>query len=92
MAIALRDAVGGRDELEVASFTEDEVHALGAIVSRLVALFGLRDMSGWVEEDEGGKQTPAWDIISALAERGRLGVKEEEMVGTILPICLSVIH
>ena len=64
----------------MASFTEDEVLALGAIVSRLLALFSLRDMTGWMEEDEAGKQTPAWDIISALIERGRLGVKEEELV------------
>lgn len=86
LALALRDAVAGRDEIEVASFTEDEVHALGAIVSRLSALFGLRDMTGWMEEDEAGKQTPAWDIVSALIERGRLGIKEEELVSIILPM------
>jgi hypothetical protein len=37
-------------------------------------------MTNWIEENEGGKQSSAWDIISALVERGRLGYKEEEHV------------
>lgn len=80
LATSLRDAVAGRDELEIASFTEDEVLLLGAICSRLSTLAGARDMSSWMEEDEGGKQSSAWDIISALLDRGRLGYKEEEAV------------
>ncbi|KAH9064622.1 hypothetical protein EDB87DRAFT_1804088 [Lactarius vividus] len=78
LATSLRDAVAGRDELEIASFTEDEVLLLGAICARLSTLAGVRDMSSWMEEDEGGKQSSAWDIISALLDRGRLGYKEEE--------------
>ena len=84
LSTSLRDAIVGRDEIEVASFTEDEVLSLGAICARLAALFGIRDMTSWMEEDEGGKQSSAWDIVSALAERGRLGYKEEEMVRLIL--------
>ncbi|KAI0634280.1 hypothetical protein C8Q77DRAFT_1110838 [Trametes polyzona] len=80
LSTSLRDAIAGRDEVEVASFTEDEVLSLGAIIARLAALSGIRDMTAWMEEDEGGKQSSAWDIISALAERGRLGYKEEEMM------------
>lgn len=80
LASSLRDAIAERDELEIASFSEDEVLALTAICTRLAALAGTRDMIGWMEEDEGGKQSSAWDIISALAERGRLGYKEEETV------------
>lgn len=80
LSTSLRDAIAGRDEIEVASFTEDEVLSLGAICARLAALTGIRDMTSWIEEDEGGKQSSAWDIVSALAERGRLGYKEEEMV------------
>jgi len=80
LSTSLRDAVAGRDELEVASFSEDEVHALGAIASRLVVFATVRDVTSWMEEDEGGKQSSAWDIISALADRGRLGHKEEEAV------------
>jgi cohesin complex subunit SA-1/2 len=37
-------------------------------------------MTAWIEENEGGKQSSAWDIISAIVERGRLGYKEEETV------------
>ncbi|KAH9974267.1 hypothetical protein BGW80DRAFT_1436857 [Lactifluus volemus] len=68
LATSLRDAVAGRDELEIASFTEDEVLLLGAICARLLC---------W-REDEGGKQSSAWDIVFALLDRGRLGYKEEE--------------
>ena len=84
LASSLRDAIADRDELEVASFSEDEVLALTAICARLATLSGTRDMIAWMEEDEGGKQSSAWDIISALAERGRLGYKEEEMVSSKL--------
>ncbi|KAF8634382.1 hypothetical protein AX15_000952 [Amanita polypyramis BW_CC] len=80
LSSTLHDAVAGREEIEVATFNEDEVLALGAICSRLAVLFGVRDMTGWMEEDEGGKQSNAWDIVSALSERGRLGYKEEEMM------------
>ena len=80
LSSALRDAVGGRDEIEVASFTEDEVLSLGALCMRLAVLAGARNMTAWIEEDEGGKQSSAWDIISAIVERGRLGYKEEETV------------
>ena len=83
LSTSLRDAIAGRDEIEVASFTEDEVLALAAICARLAALSGTRDMTAWMEEDEGGKQSSARDIISALAERGRLAYKEEEMVGPL---------
>ncbi|EGO01292.1 hypothetical protein SERLA73DRAFT_87834, partial [Serpula lacrymans var. lacrymans S7.3] len=78
LSVQLRDAVAGRQEIEVASFSEDEVLALGAVCARLSVLIGSRDMTTWMEEDEGGKQSSAWDIISALVERGRFGYKEEE--------------
>ena len=86
LAQSLRDAVAGRDELEIASFSEDEVLLLGAICARLTALAGTRDMTSWMEEDEGGKQSSAWDIVSALVERGKLGYKEEEAVRRCLAI------
>ncbi|KAF7341967.1 SCD domain-containing protein [Mycena venus] len=82
LSSALRDAVAGREEIEVAGFNEDEVIALGALCARLSELSGARDMSAWMEEDEGGKQSSAWDIVSALVERGRLGYKEEAYMVT----------
>ncbi|KAF5348797.1 hypothetical protein D9756_009780 [Leucocoprinus leucothites] len=78
LATALRDTVGGRDEIEVATLAEDEVLALGAHCSRIGVLFGVRNLTAWMEEDENGKQSCAWDIVSAVVERGRLGYKEEE--------------
>lgn len=88
LSSALRDTIQGRDELEIASFSEDEVISLGAICARLATLAGTRDMTAWMEEDEGGKQSSAWDIVSALAERGRLGYREEE---TVCPACSMLI-
>lgn len=37
-----------------------------------------------MDEDEGGKQSSAWDIICALVERGRLGYREEERVSSVV--------
>lgn len=80
LSTQLRDTIAGRDEIEVTSFSEDEVIALSAWCTRLTVLSGTRNMTSWVEEDEGGKQSSAWDIINAIVERGRLGLKEEESV------------
>ncbi|TFK31727.1 hypothetical protein BDQ12DRAFT_93119 [Crucibulum laeve] len=78
LSSSLRDTVAGRDEIEVASFSEDEVLSLTAICTRLAVLAGTRNMTAWMEENEGGKQSSAWDIVNAVVERGRLGYKEEE--------------
>lgn len=80
LATSLRDVVGGRDELEVSTFSDDEVLSLSAICARISSLAGIRDLTAWMNEDEGGKQSSAWTIICALAERGRLGYKEEMQV------------
>lgn len=89
LSSSLRDAVAGRDEIEVASFTEDEVLSLSAICARLATLSGTRDMTSWMEEDEGGKQSNAWDITMALIERGRLGYKEEEQARFLFSLILG---
>ncbi|KAG6835657.1 hypothetical protein H0H93_016057 [Arthromyces matolae] len=73
----LRDAIAGREEIEIASFGEDEVLSLTALCTRLAVLFGSRNMTAWIDEDESGKQSSAWDILNALIERGRLGYKDE---------------
>jgi cohesin complex subunit SA-1/2 len=82
LAAQLRNAVGGREEIEVARFNEDEVLALVAVCARVCALIGMRDMCGWVEDSEGGKQSCVWDIISALVEWGRMGYREEKRVSS----------
>jgi cohesin complex subunit SA-1/2 len=78
LATQLRDAIGGRDELAMVAFGEDELAALSAACARVAALGARRDLTAWADEDAGGKQSAAWDILAALAERGRLGYKEEE--------------
>lgn len=83
LSTQLRDIIAGREEIETATFSEDEVLAFSAWCTRLSVLAGARNMTAWVEEDEGGKQSSAWDIVSALVERGRLGYKEEETVCTL---------
>lgn len=80
LATSVRELLAGREELDIVTFTEDEVHALSAFVLRLHTLYGVRDMTSWMEEDEGGKVARLVDVLGALAERGRLGYKEEEMV------------
>jgi cohesin complex subunit SA-1/2 len=80
LANSLRDAVAGREELEVASLTDDETRTLASICARLAVLCKSRDMTTWMEEDEGGKQSSVWNIISALLERATLGYEEEEKV------------
>lgn len=74
--------------MEVASFSDDEAHVFGAICARICALAGSRDLTAWMEEEEEGKQSSAWDIICALAERGRLGYKEEEVVRIPITVVL----
>ncbi|KZT59992.1 hypothetical protein CALCODRAFT_449346 [Calocera cornea HHB12733] len=86
---SLRDAVAGRDELELANFEDNELHALSAVTTRLSSLFATRDLTVGMEEDEGGKQSSAWDILSALAERGRLGYKDEE---AMVDQCLKTLN
>lgn len=80
LSTQLRDLIAGREDIETTTFSEDEVLALSAWCMRLSVLAGARNMTTWIEEDEGGKQSSAWDIVSALIERGRLGYKEEETV------------
>jgi hypothetical protein len=78
LAASLREAAAGHTELDAATFSSDEIDALTGALMRLAKMIERRDMSAWMEEDEGGKRSSAWDIVCALLERGRLGRKEEE--------------
>ncbi|KAF8688572.1 STAG domain, partial [Rhizoctonia solani] len=80
LATSVRQLLAGREELDIVTFTEDEVHALSAFVLRLHTLYGVRDMTAWMEEDDTGKVSRLVDVLGALSERGRLGYKEEEMM------------
>lgn len=82
LASELRDIVAGREEIEISTFSEDEIIALTAVALRARSLASMRNVSSWLQEDEGGKQSSAWDIFSALTDRGRLGHREEETVSS----------
>ena len=40
-----------REEIKVATFTDDEVLALTVFCTRLMVLAGTRNMMAWIEED-----------------------------------------
>lgn len=80
LAGSLRGAVAEHAELDTATFSAEEIDNLTAITTRLAGMAERRDMTVWMEDDGGEKHSSAWDIISALMERGRLGRKEEETV------------
>lgn len=86
LADALRTVVAGKEELDTATFDEEEgeVKAVEACLARVRMLFERRDLSAWMEEDDDGKRASAWSIVGSLMERGRLGRKEEEKVGCCL--------
>ncbi|KAJ4490347.1 hypothetical protein J3R30DRAFT_3693942 [Lentinula aciculospora] len=91
LAGSLRDAVAGpapplsngesssqiARDIEICHLTEDEVLTLTSVIFRLRTLAGRRDMSSWMEDNEGGKQSSAWDILCAVSERARLSVGGE---------------
>ena len=88
LSTSLRDVIAGRDELDIAAFTEDESLTLGHICTRFAVLAKVRNLVPCLEEDEGGKQSSAYDILTALADRGKLGYREEETVRP-LEICTA---
>ncbi|KAG8859678.1 hypothetical protein FRB96_004252 [Tulasnella sp. 330] len=80
LSTSLRDVIAGRDDMDAAFLEDDEVQALSGLTLRIETLFRVRDMSAWMEEDEGGKQSSAWAILMSLAARGCRGTKDEEMM------------
>lgn len=80
LASQLHDAVSGHAELDTATFSEEEIETLSALTTRLARMAERRDLTDWVEDTDSGKRSSAWDVFSALMERGRLGRMEEETV------------
>ncbi|GAA5890955.1 hypothetical protein JCM8208_003106 [Rhodotorula glutinis] len=72
---ALRTAAG--DDVESASFSEDELHTLTACVARLVKLAAVHNISLAMEDTDDGKAASVLDILDGIFNRGRLGYKEE---------------
>lgn len=83
MSSTMREVLAGNENLEVTTFSEDEVRALTAITARLLALCGCRDMTMWIDDDDSGKRSSAWDIFLALAGRGTFPYQEEQTVRAV---------
>lgn len=75
---SLRDAVAGRD-VASASFSDDEIVSVEAIMHRLSLLAMSKDLVETLEDVEGG-QSSGWEIVLAFAERGKLGYGVEVKV------------
>lgn len=80
LSTSLRDVIAGRDDMDAAFLEDDEVQALSGLTLRVETLSRVRNMSAWMEEEEGGKQSSAWTIFMSLAARGSRGTKDEDMV------------
>lgn len=76
---ALREITADRD-ISTVTFEEAEIAGLESSLLRIKTVLLSRDISQLLEDDANGKQSKAWDIIMALAERGRLGFQEEVKV------------
>lgn len=82
LASQLQEAVSGHSELDTATFSTEEIETLTGLTTRLARMAERRDLTDWVEDTDGGKKSNAWEMLSALMERGRLGRKEEETVSS----------
>ncbi|ODO10375.1 hypothetical protein I350_00970 [Cryptococcus amylolentus CBS 6273] len=81
----LRDVIGSED-VALVTLEDDQIGQLEATLLRLTLLQRSMDMTE-VMEDEEGQQSSGWDIICALADRGKLGYREEAtMVGYAVQI------
>lgn len=81
LSASLRGAIGGREGLDILALSEEDSLSLGSICTRFAVLAKVRNLVPCLEEDEGGKQSSAYDILASLADRGKLGYREEETVG-----------
>ncbi|WVO17591.1 hypothetical protein L204_105288 [Cryptococcus depauperatus] len=72
---SLRSSLGDED-ITLASLEDDQVAEVELSLKRLGLLMRSMDLSEVLEEGEGGESS-VWDICLAIAERGRLGFREE---------------
>ncbi|WWC65419.1 uncharacterized protein I303_108037 [Kwoniella dejecticola CBS 10117] len=71
---SLRDEIGAED-VALMMPEEENIAKLEAILLRILFMEKSRDISEIMEDEE--NQSSAWNIICALADRGRFGYKEE---------------
>lgn len=76
---SLREITAGVD-IESESFDDETLAALKAALGRIKAVLAARDVGALMEDDADGKQSKAWEIVLALADRGNLGFEGETQV------------
>jgi cohesin complex subunit SA-1/2 len=69
-----------KNSLETTALSEDDVELVELTIFRISSLFSARDLVGWMEDNDGGKQTRILDIFIGLAERAKLGNGIENQV------------
>jgi cohesin complex subunit SA-1/2 len=77
LAEGLGEAIGDRD-IQSSAFEADEIQVLEGCLLRLASVIGTRDLQRIVAGKDG--QIGLWATIEAIADRGRLGYREEEKV------------
>jgi cohesin complex subunit SA-1/2 len=78
---SLRETLGDDTDIFSMSLEEDRLAAVEAALLRLVLMCRMRDCVEVMEGEDGGIK--GWDVVSAFAERGDVGYKEEAKVSDI---------
>jgi cohesin complex subunit SA-1/2 len=84
LADSIREAIGDRD-VESAAFEADEIRSLEGWLLRLALVIGTRNLKRIMEDTGGQEHRSLWGILECIAERGRLGYREEEKVRVQFP-------
>lgn len=82
---SLHTAVDGKD-VESSAFEEDEVLVIAGLGRRIERLYRVCDMGLALGDTENGEARSAWSVIDSLADRGRLGYKDEEAVSGVASV------
>lgn len=80
----LREAIVDKDPAS-ASFDVDDLRKLEGVTSRLATFIAGRDISSIVEV-EVREGTTVFQVLDALAGRGRLGYEDEEVVRPLISL------
>lgn len=80
MATNLREVLAGK-EIEQANFDDIELQSTESALLRFQAMIPFYDMREVLDVKGSAKdRNNLWDVVLALAERGKLGWKEEDRV------------
>lgn len=74
----LRETIGDKD-IASSPFDDEEVHAVESAFLRIKTVLLAKNISALILDEEADVEK-VWDLALALAERGKLGYKEEAKV------------